>query len=116
MNIWRFASGNGVKLNTYDFVRIFNIFFHRMKISSTSSTAIETYMEINLSLSDHDGRGYFTINDATPRVNEFGLVAGWYNSEENDYEAMMLITKFTRPSISLAEGDSVEAVYRLYAR
>ena len=84
--------------------------------SSTSSIAIETYVEINLSLSDADGRGYFTMNDATPRVNEFGLISGWYNSEEDDYEAMMLITKFTRPSISLAEGDSVEAVYRLYAR
>lgn len=84
--------------------------------SSTSSMAIETYLEINLSVDKDDGRGYFTSTDATPRVNEFGLVSGWYNAEKDDYEAIRLFTHFTRPSIALSEGDSIEAIYRLYAR
>ena len=84
--------------------------------SSTSSIAIESYVEINLSISDADGRGYFTMNDATPRVNEFALVSGWYNSDEDDYEALMIMTKYSRPSILLTDGDTLEVVYRLYAR
>lgn len=84
--------------------------------ASTSSIPIESYVEINISVSEFDGRGYFTTTGSTPRVNEFGLVAGWYNPEQGDYDALQLITKFTRPNIPLADGDSVEAIYRLYAR
>lgn len=85
--------------------------------SSTSSTPIESYAEINLSLSDMDGRGYFTTDEgSTPRVNEFALVAGWKNLTLDDYENLVMITHFTRPSLSLAEGDEIEAIYRIYAR
>lgn len=84
--------------------------------ASTSSLPIESYVEINLSLDGDDGRGFFTSTGTTPRANEFGLVTGWYNPIEDDYESIRLFTHFTRPSITLAEGDSIEAVYRLYAR
>lgn len=84
--------------------------------ASTSSLAIESYVEINISVDEHDGRGFFTSTDASPRVNEFGLVSGWYNAEKDDYESLRLFTHFTRPSIALSDGDSIEAIYRLYAR
>jgi hypothetical protein len=84
--------------------------------ASTSSNAIESYVEINLSIDQSDGRGFFTTLDATPRVNEFGLVAGWYNPLKDDFEQLTLISHFVRTSIILSEGDSIEAIYRLYAR
>lgn len=84
--------------------------------ASTSSLAIESYVEMNISVDPSDGRGFFTSTNSSPRVNEFSLVSGWYNSELNDYEALRIFTHFTRPSIALSEGDSIEAIYRLYAR
>lgn len=84
--------------------------------ASTSSLAIESYVEINISVDDKDGRGYYTSTNGSARINEFGLVSGWYNPEEDDYESLRLFTHFTRPSIALSEGDSIEAIYRLYAR
>lgn len=84
--------------------------------ASTSSRPIESFVEINLSVSKDDVRGYFTSTGATPRVNEIGLVTGWYNGVKDDYESIRLFTHFTRPSIILSEDDSIEAVYRLYAR
>jgi hypothetical protein len=84
--------------------------------ASTSSIPIESYVEINFSIDKDDGRGFFTSTQASPRVNEFGLVNGWYNSVQAEYEAIRLFTHFTRPSIALSEGDSIEAIYRLYAR
>ena len=86
--------------------------------ASTSSVPIESYVEMNLSITHEDGRGFFTSTQATPRINEFGLVSGWYNGlpGKEDYESIRLFTMFTRPSIALSEGDSIEAIYRLYAR
>lgn len=84
--------------------------------ASTSSLAIESYVEMNISVDMYDGRGHAAATNSTPRVNEFGLVSGWYNAEYDDYEAIRLFTHFTRPSITLSEGDSVEAIYRLYGR
>jgi len=86
--------------------------------ASTSSIPIESYVEINMSVSHEDGRGFFTSTQASPRINEFGLVSGWYNPlpGKDDYESIRLFTHFTRPSIALTDGDSIEAVYRLYAR
>lgn len=84
--------------------------------ASTSSMAVESYVEINLSVNEHDARGFFTSTEASPRINEFGLVSGWYNAQKDDYESIRLFTHFTRPSIALSEGDSIEAIYRLYAR
>ena len=84
--------------------------------ASTSSIPIESYVEMNMSVSDEDGRGFFTTTGASPRINEFGLVSGWFNPQLNDYESIRLFTHFTRPSIALSEGDSIEIIYRLYAR
>ena len=84
--------------------------------ASTSSIPIESYVEMNISLNNHDARGFFTSTDSTPRINEFGLVSGWYNNDKGDYESLHLITHFTRPSIVLSDDDSIEAIYRLYAR
>lgn len=96
--------------------------------ASTSSLPIVSYVEMNLSVGASDCRGYFTTSQTTPRVNEFALVSGWYNprvqknqqTEENipidDYESLRIFTHFTRPSIALADGDNIEAIYRLYAR
>jgi hypothetical protein len=84
--------------------------------SSTSSTAIESFVEINISITDEDCRGYFTTTDTTGCINEIALVSGWYNMIENDYEQLMIFSHFTRPSIPLTEGDAIEAVYRIYAR
>lgn len=84
--------------------------------ASTSSMAIESYVEINMSVNEGDGRGFATSSGVSPRINEFGLVSGWYNSQKDDYESIRLFTHFTRPSIALSEGDSIEAIYRLYAR
>lgn len=84
--------------------------------SSTSSTPIESYVEICMSVDDMDGRGYFTSTNSIPRINEFGLVAGWYNREKMDYEAITMFSHFTRPSISMGVNDSIEAIYRVYAR
>lgn len=84
--------------------------------SSTSSIPIESYVEMNLSVSEADTRGYFTSVGSSARINEIGLVAGWYNTEEDDYESLVLFTHFTRSTLSLETGDSLEIVYRLYAR
>ena len=84
--------------------------------SSTSSAAIESYVEMNFSIDENDCRGFFTTTDSTPRVSELALVSGWYNAEEDDYESLRIFTKYTRPVIALAEGDSIEGIYRLYAR
>lgn len=84
--------------------------------ASTSSKAIESYVELNISVNMNDCRGFFTSAQASPRVNEFGLVSGWYNAKKDDYESIRLFTHFTRPSIALTEGDSFQAIYRLYAR
>lgn len=83
---------------------------------STSSTPIESYVEINFSLSQYDCRNYFTSTDSTPRISEIGLVAGWYNSEKDDFEQIRLISHYTRPAILLAENDELEGIYRIYAR
>ena len=84
--------------------------------ASTSSIPIESYVEMNMSVSHEDGRGFFTSTQSTPRINEFGLVSGWYNGQKMDYESIRLFTHFSRSSINLSEGDSIEAIYRLYAR
>jgi hypothetical protein len=84
--------------------------------ASTSSIPIESYVEMNLSVDAEDARGFFTTTNSSPRINEFGLVSGWYNTKENDYESLRLITHFTRPAISLSEGDSIEAIYRIFNR
>jgi len=84
--------------------------------ASTSSLPIESYVEINLSVDQYDGRGFFTSTESSPRINEFALVSGWYNAKENDYESIRMFTHFTRPSIALSDGDAIEAIYRLYAR
>ena len=84
--------------------------------TSTSTYPIESYVEMNLVVSDIDGRGYFESTNTTPRINEFALVSGWYNNILNDYEQLRMFTHFTRPSLTLAEGDTIEAIYRLYAR
>lgn len=84
--------------------------------ASTSSLPIESYVEMNLSVSVDDGRGYHASAETSPRVNEFALVSGWYNAELDDYECLRMFTHFTRPSIALTGGDAIEAIYRLYAR
>jgi hypothetical protein len=84
--------------------------------ASTSSIPIESYVEMNLSISKDDARGFFTSTKSSPRINEFALVSGWYNAQLNEYENVRIFTHFTRPSIALSEGDSIEAIYRLYAR
>lgn len=84
--------------------------------SATSSLAIESYVEINFSIDASDTRGYYTQTNSTPRVNEFGLVSGWYNAEAGDYENLVLNTAFTRPTISLIENDRISGIYRIYAR
>jgi hypothetical protein len=84
--------------------------------ASTSSIPIESYVEINMSISKDDVRGFFTTTGATARINEFGLVSGWYNAEKDDYETLRLITHFVRPSIILSPNDSVDIIYRLYSR
>ena len=84
--------------------------------ASTSSVPITTYIELNLSIDSKDCRGFFSFTNTSPRVNEFGLVSGWYNSEKNDYESLINISLFTRPSIMLTEGDTINMIYRLYAR
>ena len=84
--------------------------------SSTSSTPIESYVEICMSVDEFDGRGYFTSTNSIPRINEFGLVAGWYNREKKDYESMIMFSQIARPSIAMASNDRIEAIYRIYAR
>ena len=84
--------------------------------SSTSTTPIESYTEINLSLSQYDARGYFSSADSSVRINEFALVHGWYNKDENDFECIQMLSHYCRPSIIFEEGDTIEAVYRIYAR
>ncbi len=82
--------------------------------SSTSTNAIETYVEMGLTIDSNDCRS----EDLTtaPRVNEIALVSGWFNETKNDYECIRLFSHFTRPSITLASGDKIEILYRVYAR
>ena len=85
--------------------------------ASTSSTPIESYIEINLSVSPDDTRGYFSTADTSAKINEFALVHGWYNKDEDDYENLQILTHYTRPSVPMSvDGDAVEAVYRIYSR
>lgn len=84
--------------------------------ASTSSVPIESYVEMNLSISKLDGRGFFTSTHTTPRFNELGLVTGWYNPIKMDYEQLRLFTHIVRPNIMLTEEDSIDIIYRLYAR
>jgi len=71
---------------------------------------------MNISIDLDDGRGWFTTTNSIPRVNELALVSGWYNNQLGDYESIRMFTHFTRPSIALTDGDSVQAIYRLYGR
>lgn len=84
--------------------------------SSTSTMAIESYIEMGMTINASDCRAFFNYTGATPRINEFGLVSGWYNPIEKDYEHLRLFTHYTRPSIALSTGDEIEVRYRLYAR
>lgn len=84
--------------------------------ASISTTPVESYVEINMSLDDDDCRGFFNTISSIARVNEFALVSGWYNSEKNDYEKLVMFSHFTRPSILLDQDDSIKIIYRLYAR
>jgi hypothetical protein len=84
--------------------------------ASTSTIPIESYVEISMSISAIDTREFFISTNSLPRINEFGLVSGWFNHQKDDYEALTLITHFTRNTLALADGDSIEAIYRLYAR
>lgn len=84
--------------------------------ASTSSVPIESYVEINLSISKYDGRGFFTNTHSTPRFNELGLVTGWYNQTKMDYEQIRLFSHIVRPNILLDEEDAIEIIYRIYAR
>lgn len=84
--------------------------------SSTSSIPIETYAEMNITISTEDCRGYFRTSNTIPRINELGLVTGWYNGKENDYEHIRLQTHYCRSSIILDDGDALDVIYRLYAR
>lgn len=83
---------------------------------STSTTPIESYVEINFNIDKYDGRNYFSTSNSIPRVNEIALVSGWYNPSKQDYEKILMVTKFTRPSILLSEDDEIEGIYRIYAR
>jgi hypothetical protein len=93
---------------------------------STSTYSIESYIEIAITIDEYDSRGYFSTVNATPRINELGLVAGWLNphagreiatqDEYADLDAIRLFTHFTRPSIILEQGDTIDALYRIYAR
>lgn len=84
--------------------------------TSTSSYSIESYVEMDLMVTADDCRGYFETTNSTPRINEFGLISGWYNPLKGEYEALRLFSHFNRNSLTLAEGDTIEAIYRLYAR
>ena len=84
--------------------------------ASTSSIPIESYVEMNLSISKEDGRGFFTHTHSVARFNEIGLVTGWYNSLKQDYEQLRLFSHIVRPNILLTEDDSIDIIYRLYAR
>ena len=84
--------------------------------SSVSTTPIESYVEMNMSLDKYDIRGFFTTTNSVPRINEFGLVSGWYNPEKKDYEQIVLFSHFTRMSILFDSEDEIKIVYRLYAR
>lgn len=84
--------------------------------SSTSSIPIESYVEMNISIDKDDARGYFNSTNSTIRINELGLVSGWYNQAENDLESIHLVTHLTRKSILPENDDTIDALYRLYAR
>lgn len=84
--------------------------------SSVATTPIESYVEMTMSLDKNDIRGFFTTTNSVPRINEFGLVSGWYNSEKNDYEQIVMFSHFTRMSILFDQEDEIKIIYRLYAR
>jgi len=84
--------------------------------TDTTSDAIESYVEMNLSISKDDCREYFNSVNSTALVNEFGLVTGWYNSEQDDLESIRLFSHYVRPSLTLISGDDIEMIYRLYSR
>ena len=84
--------------------------------ASVTSTPIESYIEMTMSIDKDDIRGFFTTTNSQPQINEVGLVSGWYNPEVNDYEQLVLFSHFTRPSILFADEDTISIIYRLYAR
>jgi len=85
--------------------------------ASTSSVPIESYVEMLLRISDGEGLEYFKRTGVTPRINELGLVSGWYNPQKCDWESLHLVTHFTRSTMVLhSEKDFVEILYRLYSR
>ena len=84
--------------------------------TSTSTTPIESFVEMNLSIAESDCRGYFTQMNALPRISEFGLVHGWYDSAQMDASGLQLVTHYTRTPILLEKGDVINMRYRIYAR
>lgn len=84
--------------------------------ATTTSTPIESYIEMTMSIDKYDIRGFFTTTNSQPQINEVGLVSGWYNPEIDDYEQLVLFSHFTRPSILFADEDTISIIYRLYAR
>lgn len=85
--------------------------------ASTSSTPIESYVEMFLKIDAADVKDYFKEIGATPRINELALVSGWYNPKINDYECLKILTHYTKGSMILDnKRDYIDIVYRLYAR
>ena len=85
--------------------------------ASTSTTPIESFVEMNLSITPEDLRGYFTQHSGSiPRISELGLVTGHWNNEFSDAEKIRLFTHFTRSAIILEENDEILCRYRIYAR
>lgn len=85
--------------------------------ASTSTTPIESFVEMNLSITSEDLRGYFTQHTGSiPRISELGLVTGHWNNEFQDAEKIRLFTHFTRAAIILEENDEILCRYRIYAR
>ena len=54
--------------------------------------------------------------NALPRISEFGLVHGWYDSAQIDASGLQLVTHYTRTPILLEKGDVINMRYRIYAR
>lgn len=80
-----------------------------------STNGIETFTQMQLTISKEDIREYFSYNGVEqPRINSIGLFTAVYDEQAGDYSNIMLFSKFNIPTEPLSLEKSMTILYRVY--
>ena len=83
---------------------------------SSRTDAIESFVEILLTISSADLKEWFTEKGSIEetRVNEIGLFCGSINSSTGDYERIKCFSKLNIPTEPLSLSKDLEIIYRVF--